>query len=171
MKAFAVLGFLACMQTICAAQQSSIKLYAFKQAVVSGVKSSYETDEKGKEIKTKPQVLTNYLIYISHPIELELHFIELWIDGKHFGIKEQRTSTPVQISYDNGTNAPELITLINETTDNVLKLEPVQAPSFKTTISKKIIKANELILAYKLNGKIYLKTMKKIKSLRTAHIE
>lgn len=151
----------------CFSQTSTVKLYGFSQVVAKGVPSTYETDEQGKTVETKQEVNKNLFIYLAYPPDLNLYPVEVWMKGELYSIKQQPAHTPVVIVYANGQYEPETVILVPTTTDTVFQLILTdRSPSKNTTIKKSLAETNDLVVVYKLNGKFYSQTLKKIKGLR-----
>ena len=129
--------------------------------------STYETDEQGKTVEAKQEVNKNLFIYLAYPPGLNLYPVEVWMKGELYSIKQQPAHTPVVIVYENGQYEPETVILVPTTTDTVFQLILTdRSPSKNTTIKKSLAETNDLVVVYKLNGKFYSQTLKKIKGLR-----
>ena len=74
------------------------------------------------------------------------------------------------IAYDNGDFEPEKIILVPATKDTSVQLLVNSLPLKSTPIKKSLIENNELVVVYKLKGKFYSKTLKKLKELSTASL-
>jgi len=172
MKTCLLLGLLFLSGLACLPQTSNIKLYGFKQAVLKGVPPSYEKDEKGKTVETKNESHSNLFIYLSYPPAEKLQLAELWINGEQYNFKEETVHPPIQITYDNGVFQPEQITLVPQTSDTVVRILVKERTYAKKNIVKKsLAEANDIVVGYKLNEKLYWQTLKKIKSLRAAAMQ
>jgi hypothetical protein len=75
----------------------------------------------------------------------------------------------VEILYENGDFEPQRTKLVPYTEDTCLKLTLTNTPPAKNAaVKKSLIESNDLVLVYRLNGKNYSQTLKKIKGLRAA---
>jgi hypothetical protein len=156
----------------CLAQTSSVRLYGFNQPVLKGVPSTYETDEEGKKVEPKVTVQKNIFIYLTYPPALKLYLTEVWVKGELYNVKQVPVTTPVDIVYDNGQHESDKVTLVPYTTDTVIQLVLIERPPAKNSVIKKsLTQTNDVIVAYKLNGKLYTQLLKKIKGLRTAMLQ
>ena len=152
------------------AQKATVKLYGYAQPVIGGVPSIQHPDEKENTLSSKKNRRANYFIYLVYPKILPIHPVELWLKGKAYNIDVRPAKTPVQVVYDNGDFEPEKIILVPATKDTCVQLLINSLPLKSTTIKRSLIENNELVVVYKLKGKFYSKTLKKLKELRTASL-
>jgi hypothetical protein len=172
MKACSLIFILFLFSRFCFAQLGEIKLYGFKQLVATGTHSPYETDEQGKKLELKTDLYKNFFIFISYPPELKIDPLDVWMNGEAYSIKEETVKTPVEITYDNGISSPETIALIPQTSDTVTRIIlSDKLPSKTSAIKKSLGETNDLVIIYKLNGKLYSQTLKRIKALRNAILQ
>lgn len=172
MKACRLLCALVLLSSFCFAQTTGIKLYGFRQSVAKGVHSSYETDEQGNKVNPKIEIHTNLFIYWAYPSNLNLYPVEIWVNGEQYSVKTSPAKTPVTIIYDNGKFAPETVILVPKTADTVTQLLiSERLPAKSSEIKKSLAETNDLVVVYKLNGKFYSQTLKKIKALRMASMQ
>lgn len=161
--------FLVLFSTLCFAQPLGLKLYGFRQEVLKGVPPTYETDEKGNKLPPKIEPHYNLFIYLAYPTNAIPELVEIWVGEDQFSVRQEAVKIPVEIIYDNGPLTPEKVILVPQTTDTVMQLVLTgKLPAKTTAVKKSLAETNELVLIYKLNGKIYSQTLKKIKSLRKA---
>jgi hypothetical protein len=167
MKVGCLLISLFVFSSTCFSQTGSVKLYAFKQLVASGVPSSYETDEQGKKVETTSKPSANFFIYLSYPPDLALSVAEVWMNGEIYKVKEEAVDAPVEITYDNGISAPETIALIPQTADTVTRIVLLEKLASRIKgVKKSLAETNDVVLVYKINRKFYAQIVKRIKSLR-----
>ena len=147
--------------------QTGVKIYGYVQEVLPGTIPK-GTDENGKKIEAV-KVRDNYLIYISVPGKSRIYPIELWIKGNRFSAKpETVTTTPVQ----QNDNLGKPITLVAKTSNNVQRIIPIPIIQGKEFLNaKKKSLSNELVVVYKLNGKYYSATQKKLTRLEPLNFE
>lgn len=169
MKAFIAIGFFF-ITIVCFSQPDSIKLYAYRQTSLPGIPSSENKDEKGKLIEEKKSFSLTYSIYFTFSKDKTISLLELWLNGKVFGIEQQTIlSTPIEYSFDNNSFQPQKMVLVPFTNNKVLKLSPIEKLPGKISLAKKTLATtNELIVVYEENNKVNLKTVKKIKNLPPA---
>ena len=149
-------------------QTSDVRLYGFRQTVLSGTHETNQTDEQGKEIKAEEKIYNTTFIYFSYPPNEALYPVEIWMNGSQYSVKTKPVTTPVEMAYDNGTDNPDRVILIPYTTDTVVQLMlSDKLPSKTNGIKKSLAETNDLVIVYKKNGKLYSQTLKKIKGLRT----
>jgi hypothetical protein len=167
MKACLLGIFLFAFHSMGYAQQGVVKLYGFKQPVVKGVPSTYETDEQGNKVEPKDKLHTNVFIFLSYPPGVIITPVEFWMDGLLYSIKQEPVQTPVEIIYENGLHEAEKIILVPQTADTVIRILLTEKLPFKTpAIKKSSADTNELVIVYKMNGKLFTQSLKKIKGLR-----
>jgi hypothetical protein len=168
MKAFLVFIMVLVSLTVMA-QTDKVKLYGYAQPVIGGIPSTTPSDEKGNPAATTKKSHANYLFYIAYPKNIVVYPLELWMHGEVYSINVQPVITPVEILYDNGSFDPQKVTLVPETEDTCLQLIPTEKLVIKnTTVKKSLIENNDLVIVYRMKGKLYSQTLKKIKGLRTA---
>ena len=169
MKACLLGIFLFAFHCLSYTQPGVVKLYGFKQPVVKGVPSTYETDEQGNKVEPKDKVYTNVFIFLSYPTDVIITPVEFWMDGLLYSIKQEPVKTPVEVIYENGLQETEKITLVPQTEDTVIRIILSEKLPFKTpAIKKSSANTNELVIVYKMNGKLFTQSLKKIKGLRIA---
>jgi hypothetical protein len=169
MKACLLGIFLFAFHCISYAQASVVKLYGFKQPVVKGVPSTYETDEQGNKVEPKDKVYTNVFIFLTYPPHVIITPVEFWMDGLLYSIKQEPVQTPVEVIYENGLHEAEKITLVPQTADTAIRIILSEKLPFKTpAVKKSSADTNELVIVYKMNGKLFTQSLKKIKGLRMA---
>lgn len=168
MKAFLVFIMVLVSLTVMA-QTDKVKLYGYAQPVIGGIPSNTPFDEKGNSAATTKKSHANYLFYIAYPKNIMVYPLELWMYGEAYTINVQPVITPVEILYDNGSFDPQKVTLVPETEDTCLQLLLTDKLVIKnTTVKKSLIENNDLVIVYRMKGKLYSQTLKKIKGLRTA---
>jgi hypothetical protein len=96
----------------------------------------------------------------------------MWIAGTLWAVKQETVGqTPVAITYEE-PDTPKEIILVPQTTDKVLQISPVENTWGKPSVSKpSLSEKNELVVVYRLQGKVYSKAVKKINVLRTAVLQ
>ena len=137
MKAYSLFFVLFLASSACSSQTSAIKLYGFKQAVVSGLPPSIQTDEQGNTVPLKSKAHNNFFIYLVYSKNLNLSPVEVWMNGEQYSIKPEAVLTPVEIVYDNGASQTEIVTLIPQTEDTTIQLILSEKKPFKATSIKK----------------------------------
>lgn len=161
---------LALLFTVLAGQaQSTSKLYGFSQVVTPGM-AKRETDERGAV--TQGARNYNYQVYLTSSLPTRIYPIELWIKGKRYSVKEEIiTETPVQYTNIAARN-PEPVTLVPQTTDKVLKLNPVTYTGMKNyPKARQLAASNEVVAVYKQGGAIRYKTLKTLTALGTQSMQ
>jgi hypothetical protein len=151
-----------------AAQKPTVKLYGYMQAVTGGLPPTSEPDEKGNSTRSKKSLRANYFVYLVYPKSQTIYPVELWIKGQGYQINVQPVKTPVEVIYYNGDFESETIILVPATENTCMQLLISNSLLKSTTVKKSLIENNEVAVLYKLKGRFYTKTLRKIKGLQTA---
>ena len=145
-----------------------IKIYAYSQAVLQGMKPSGTIEEGGKEIKAPADKELNYFFYAEQKRSTVITIVSVWIKGKNYSAKASLVSkTPVEMKTD---DPKENTVLVPKSINKIILITP---GSEKVSTQKppinigKSISTSELIIVYKWKGKTYYSEVKKIKELNT----
>jgi hypothetical protein len=148
------------------AQQKSPlkKLYAYKQASVSGIKSGNPAEPVAQKTETY-----SYWFYLVLPSARSFTVKEIWINGKNFSPKtEPVNQLPVKkINYTDASSQEEQI-LVPATQDAVVLTYPASAVMEQAQISKylkDLVTRYELVITYFWKGKKFYKVARKISEL------
>ena len=140
---------------ILSAQSNKLKVYAYQQQVLPGVKAN-TIDESGATKEIQNKIPPRSFIYIEVP-KANKKTIEprhLWINGKLYGVKSSVPQLPVLMhSTTIPSNTPD--TLVRATENRVLQLEPVPGDvQFNpSATAKKKIKTHQVVIHTLENGK------------------
>ena len=145
---------------LCFAQtEGASKVYGYKQRVMPGMA---RVDKSGREIP--PRTNYNYFIYLASTTRVTP--VEIWVHGEAYSpLVSKIPSTPVEYTNPtSGDNVPQI--LVPKMKRNVLQLSPSPDKIERATAKGKALSAkNELVIIYKGNGKLYYKTVSKLKEL------
>jgi hypothetical protein len=158
MKKLLLLSILliAITQCIKAQNKGSIKMYAYKQSIISGKASGGILNEGGQEVQTKKKSGVTYKIYTSSATSINP--IEIWIKGKQYKVGSESVNTPVQLN--------PVKVLVPKTTNKVLQLIPKEGvPQKKFANGSSLSKNNDVVLFYQLKGNYYYQTVKEFTAL------
>ena len=142
-----------------AQKEGASKIYGYKQKVLPG---TVRVDAAGRELPRKPKY--NYFIYLTSTSKVDP--VEIWINGEVYSVISNAVST-TPVEYTNPTiGGAKSQVLLPKTKRRVLQLglsfNKIENPTSKgKTLSEK----NELVVIYKGNGKLYYKTISKLKDL------
>ncbi len=157
--------------TLKAQTRTDVKIYGYIQPVSRGVAPDTDIDEAGN-LKTKGlKAGSNYFIYITGPASSRIYPIEMWIKGKQYSAKPEAVNkTPVQMADPALPNGPNFITLVPKTSKKVIRLISGSAvtPGKSLAIAKSKAKTNELVIVYKMSGKLYYAVLEKLAVLEAA---
>ncbi len=154
--------------------RKDVKIYGYIQPVSRGVAPETNIDEAGnlKSKGVKPGI--NYFIYITGPASTRIYPIEMWLRGEQYSAKPETVNkTPVQLADPALPNGPNLITLVPKTSKKVMMLIPGNAvtPGKSLAIAKSKAKTNELVVVYKMNGKLYYSLLENLNMIETATMQ
>jgi hypothetical protein len=138
------------------------KLYAYKQASVSGVKSSVTQENQ----KTKQSETYSYWFYLVFPRSEEMLVTEIWLSGKKFAVKSEPVNElPVKkINYTDPSGNSSVV-IVPFTKNAVLLTYPVGESNDPAAMSKyfsDLISTYELVITYYWKGKKFYRVAKKI---------
>ncbi len=153
MKGLIPILFILFSPSILVAQSKKVKIYAYQQEVLPGVRK-ITIDESGqtKEIPNKIQPRT--FIYLEAPRDKKIDPKHIWIDGKLFGVSVSTPQLPV-VLFNTAVPGQAPDTLARRTNNLLLQLEPVTdvAAFTPSSAAKKKMKSNKIVLHTIENGK------------------
>ena len=156
--------------SIFAQQNKNVRLYGYSQIVIPGVAPRDIIMEGGQQIPVERKQRKNTWIYLTFPTNVPLKQCELFINGKKYNIEAQYlTKTPVTYTDHNIPDFPKTIEMVPATAGKVLQLIPTKEMSFKPNSRlSKLMKENEVVVSYMLQGKKYYTTINKLTSIEPA---
>ncbi len=146
-----------------------VKLYGYRQKVVPGITAARELNENGTSHNVAAETLQDYFLYLSAPAKSGVYVVEGRLDGQRVGLISKAVSSPVVLP-------PSLPT--GESVEAVPKLPGIVLQITTTTAStatkasaraETLAVANEMVVVYKLNGKVGYATLWKLKELPASH--
>jgi len=148
--------------------QPSIKVFGFEQESSPGTVAAHVKDENGNPIK-KAAIQKNYLIYLSLNQKYRITPREAFVNGKAFPVEGSIIeTTPIHHVNNDIPNHPEQITLIPQTTNQVIKLKiAASLPLEKTSGLQELTEKNDVVVSYTWKKKKYFAVLKKLKKLDT----
>lgn len=148
---------------------TGVKVYAYRQPVVSGVNPGGIIDESGKEVTTARSPRFNTRVYVTHSPKVMLNATEVYINGiKHEVKVDNITKTPVTFSSSNILDKTEK-ELVPKTGNKVLLLTPTRSvTSQPNSCVRKLIANNNVIVGYTIKGKKYYTAVKDFTRLEPA---
>ena len=145
-------------------QPVKVKLYGYIQQIIPGASLKRDMYENGKQRELREDKKYNYLIYLMAPKSTPIQPIEIRIRGKAYSFKTDTVrETPVTYVNYNIPNQPKTQILVPKTDKAVFLLSPLPALSEKHpyTLGTKA-KSNELLVLYKIHGKVQMAFLKKM---------
>jgi hypothetical protein len=165
-KLFFTVTLLALSLIVFGQKQPILKVFAYSQASLKGVRPGGGVEEGGTEIKQVPAQHINYYFYIEYASKKKFFVSALWINRKSFQIKADTIrQTPVEII---STGKSKKTVLVPATKNKILLLIPGAEKNSVTKLSaslKKLVSKNEMVIVYEWKGKIYYYAISKIKLL------
>lgn len=151
------------------------KIYAFKQASLPGIKPNFSNEndiissnEQIKKQEYRPSY--NYWIYFEHSSSETIKITDVWLNGIRYEYQTETVkSLPVYKLIFTGLEHNDTTVLVPTTSNKVLQVVLKNISEKKAPVSnsiKKLVKENELLICYELNGKKYYKVIKEIKELQ-----
>lgn len=148
--------------------KGTIKIYGYKQPVVGGMVQRTISEEGGPiEVPVKPRF--NYRIYTASSSAITA--VEVWIRGEAFSISQSPVESPVIYTSPNNPARPSTTTLVPKTTKKIWQIAPEQLKGKGTAKAKALAKTNELVLIYKVSGRTYYQTLKKMEIMEPAFLQ
>jgi hypothetical protein len=145
----------------------TVKLKAYVQAITPGNVPVRMNEENGNTQSSQATSKDQYFIYLIHSKNSRVIPVQMWLRGKLYSIKTNPiTQTPVEMHDNMIPSNPTKITLVPKTEQQVVQLLPIASTISKTIVGKDKAKANEAVVVYKLNGKFYTVTQKKLTRLK-----
>jgi len=143
-------------------------LKAYHQPVVSGVNNGV-IEEGGTEAKMSDERKGNDYIYLLSASRV--YPVELWLDGKRYGVIAESVSSPVRNPhYGAGSKDPQFFVPAN--TNKVVRLSASPAIEGKEILTQNAItESNEILVVYRSAGKLYYSVLKKATLLDGAAME
>jgi hypothetical protein len=147
--------------------QPAIKVFAFEQENLPGMKPAGVKDENGNPIK-KAAARKNYFIFLSYKKIYTVTPVYIFIKDSSFGVQiADVKKTPVEYTNNTIPNKPEKKILVPKTGNKVIQVKLTETPELKNKDIhiQKLTKANDVVIAYVWNKRKYFITLKKIKEL------
>ena len=137
-----------------------IKVYAYAQSTLPGIKPGVSTNEK---LRQPARENVNYYFYAEYLNNENFTAITLWVKGNPYLVKTDSIKhSPVETTG----NDSKKITLVPVTSNKLLLLQPGSILNSKPTASlQKMMKKAELVITYRWKGKIKYYPVYKIKML------
>ncbi len=146
-----------------------LKIYAYTQVVLPGTKKNVIVEENGNTIEPASTTKMNYFFYAELNKSANIRITGIWMNGKKYEVKVDSVSTnPVEIFAGTVSNGSNKIVLTPDPGNRFLQILPGKASTRGTKLPsalKGMVKANELVLVYLWQGKIWYSPAQKIKNL------
>ena len=153
MKGLLIILSILMFPTILSAQSKKVKIYAYQQQVLPGVRA-ITIDESGETKEVPKKMAVSNLIYIEAPAGKKIEPKHIWIDGKLYGLKTSIPQLPV-IMHNAALPSKKPDTLVRLTEKAVMQLQPVtDSSAFNPSgAAKKKMKSHQVVLHTIENGK------------------
>jgi hypothetical protein len=170
-KLFFPLILLAYSSIVTGQKHPVLKVYAYSQATLKGVRPGGIVEEGGTEIKQGTAQGLNYYFYIEYRPKEKFSVSALWINGKSFKIKaDSILQTPVESNAADVTANNKKNVLVPATANKILLVVPgeqlsnIKPPAW---LKKQVAKGG-LVIVYKWKGKLWSYAVPKIKVIDPA---
>jgi hypothetical protein len=160
--------------TLNAQTNKNVTIFGYVQPVSRGVSPDIQVDEAGNSKTRNVKAGRNYYIYIAGPASSRIYPIEMWLKGQQYSAKaEMINKTPVQMADPALPNGPGVITLVPKTSKKVIMLIPgnTNIAGKSLAIAKSKARDNELVIVYKMSGKLYYVVLEKLAVLEGATMQ
>jgi hypothetical protein len=148
------------------AQSSGATLYGFRQRSTGGAQRTGSIDENGKTVTIKPTEVFQYNIYVSTKSKTRIYPVQLWINGEAFSVKGEPFNNNPVVPANGDAPASRLKPLIPETAGKVWKLKPLPLVADKSGGRAKALAINnDVVVLYKMGGKLRYAVLKKFTEL------
>ncbi|MFN2439942.1 MAG: hypothetical protein ABR503_12135 [Chitinophagaceae bacterium] len=174
MKYLLLFSFVFIFSFVKAQTRTDVKIYGYIQPVSSGVSPPVAIDEEGNVSSRGIKRGSNYFIYLTGPASVRIYPIEMWVNGEPYSAKpETINKTPIEKADPSFPDGPKKITLVPKTTKKVMMLVPGTASFTNKSLAnaKSLAKTNELVVVYKMNGKLYYSLLKKLQTIERADMQ
>lgn len=149
--AFTVVLLLAAC-SLFAQNNKAVQLYAYEQHILPGKKTS--------PIKSKE----TYRLYITYPSKQMLTVTGVWIKSNYYRF-ETKTVTQKPVVYYSGIKKDTLVPPTRNRITEITKMKMQQPAPRPSSVLEQLLSANEVVVAYMLNGKEYFAVVKTLKLL------
>ncbi len=167
MKSSAFVFILFCFQLSSFAQKAGITLYAYEQKVIPGMAPARDVAEGGKVVRKDSRTEEQYYIFLTMPDSITVFPVLIWVKGKAFGVRSKENASPIERQSTNDS----AIVLVPKTEQRIARLFPVEMAPGKQQWGAALAKQHELVVVYKMKGRIQYLTQEKFTTLAPMHMQ
>jgi hypothetical protein len=151
-----------------AQMKGSAKIYAYKQGSSRG--AAPRMDEQGNVIHSNKEATYNYYLYLVS--SKRVYPSQVWVDNTLYDVNYKKVNSPVEMENVNLPINTSKKVLVPKTSSTVLQLTPVKTSQGKSSFKLSgNVKANELVVIYKQNGRFYYSSLRKLPVLESAALQ
>ncbi len=167
MKVFFLVATL-CLTAAGSARAQAVKLFGYVQKVVAGNTAGRELREDGTQSRSVGQPGEDYFLYLAAPAHTRVYFVEGWLKGQRIGLRAQAVASPVVM--DGLLPAQESTELVPKQPGTVWRLTTTAASAAKTAAkSRALSTSNDVVVVYRMKGKLGYATLAKLADLPAAY--
>lgn len=146
-----------------------VKVYAFIQPSLTGIKKTVIAQENGNAIEASSPQKVNYFFYLERKKSEPIRIVGVWMRGKKYITKvDNVSSTPIELTKEVSSNEPDKISLTPDNGNEFLQILPGAETTKGTKLPrglKRMVQQSELVVIYIWNGKTWYLPVKKVKKL------
>lgn len=152
--------------------RADVRIYAYVQPVTGGANPGEVLTEDGKVLPGQGEGRKNYYIYLTGPVGQRIYPFEVFINGQQYSTRSTAVTAPVELTIQTGETHPKKITAVPKTASSVYQVTPSpDMPSKTLDAARQKASDNEVVVSYRLAGKMYYAVLKKMAVLEAAAME
>ncbi len=154
------------------AQKHTAVIYGFRQQSTGGMQKRGDIDESGRLLKKEPPKVFKYAIYLTTKYTQTLHPVQIWIKGKAFSVRAEAKTAAEFLNEDAGRYSKKTNPAIYETAGAIWKLNKTQPTKNNgSNRAKALAAANDVVVLYRMGGKLHYGVLKKFTDLEPALLQ
>lgn len=152
--------------------RADVRIYAYVQPVTGGANPGEVLTEDGKVLPGQGEGRKNFYIYLKGPAGQRIYPFEIFVNGQQHSTRSTAVTAPVELTIHTGETHPKKITAVPKTSSSVYQVTPSPGMPAKTLDAARQKAAdNEVVIAYRLAGKIYYAALNKMTVIEAAAME
>jgi hypothetical protein len=157
------------LAAIISARAQTVTLYGYVQKVVPGNTAARELSEDGSQKKVTTEAGQDYFLYLAGPAKSRIYLMEGWLKGERVGLRSKAIATPVTFPSSLPVDEPAELVPKKQGTVWQLTTEVATASTKASQRGKVLSAANDVVVVYRMNGKIGYATLKSLKELPASY--
>lgn len=148
------------------AQEDGITIYGFRQQSTGGMQKRGDIDETGKLVKKEPAQIFKNLIYLASASKARIYPVQMWIKGEAFSVNANVVTSEQLLKEDANRHAGKIKAVVYKAGQTIWKLTPKPLVIDKSGgRAKALAIANDVVVLYKMSGKLRYGVLKKFTDL------